>query len=93
VAMGAHRLHPLASNPGSEHRTKSISPVPYGLMDDLDPPLVQQVLDVSQRQREAEAEHHRQADDQRACLEVAEGGAWALRKVSGASWLPQEMFL
>jgi hypothetical protein len=41
-------------------------------MADLDAPPVQEILDVAQRKREAETEHHRQADDLGARLEVAE---------------------
>lgn len=50
-----------------------IPPEPDGLMADLDTTLMQQVLDVPQRPRQTNVEHHRQADDLGACLEVAEG--------------------
>ena len=48
---------------------------PLGVLADLDPSLVQQILGVAQRQREADAEHHRQADDLWACLDATEGRA------------------
>jgi hypothetical protein len=38
--------------------------------------LVQQVLDVSQREREPDVEHHRQPDDRGARLEVPERRAF-----------------
>ncbi len=37
--------------------------------------LVLEILDIAQRQRIADAEHHRQADDFGARSEVPEGGA------------------
>ena len=39
-------------------------------MRDVDAALVQQVLDVSKRQRVADIHHHREADDLRRGLEV-----------------------
>ena len=45
-------------------------------MADLDTALMQQLLDVAKRQRETNVEHHCQADDLWARLEVAEGGAF-----------------
>jgi hypothetical protein len=40
---------------------------------------VEQVFGVAKRKREADVEHHRQADDLRARLEVPEGGAFGDR--------------
>jgi hypothetical protein len=45
-------------------------------MADLDAAFVQKILDISEREREPDVEHHRQADDLRAGLEVPEGGAF-----------------
>ena len=45
-------------------------------MADLDAPLVQEILDIAQRQREADVEHHRQTDDLGAGLEVAKRRAF-----------------
>jgi DNA invertase Pin-like site-specific DNA recombinase len=42
-------------------------------MADLDAPLVQQVLDIPQRERVADIKHHGQADDLGAGLKVSEG--------------------
>ena len=39
-------------------------------MTDVDAALVQQILDVSQRDRETNVQHHRQADDLLARLEI-----------------------
>lgn len=38
----------------------------------LDTALTEQVLEIPKRDRKADAQHHRQADDHRTCLEVAE---------------------
>ena len=45
-------------------------------MTDVDAALVQQILDIAERQREPDVHHYRQADDLRARLEIAEGGAF-----------------
>lgn len=55
----------------------------YRLMADVDAALVQQILDVSEREWKANLHHHRQADDLRAGLEVAKwrsfGHRWTVR--------------
>lgn len=73
----AHPLDPLAPDMGSKHLTEPVPPEPHGLMADLDAAFMQQIFDVSKRQREPDGEHHRQADDLRACLEITK------RAVSG----------
>lgn len=45
-----------------------------GFMADVDVSLLQQVLDIAQRQREPDIQHHRQADNLGSGLEVIEGG-------------------
>ncbi len=45
-------------------------------MAHVDAALVQQILDVPKGEREPDVEHHRQADDLRARLEVAEWAAF-----------------
>jgi hypothetical protein len=42
---------------------------------DLDASLMHETLDIPQRQRETDVEHHRQSDDLGAALEVPEGVA------------------
>jgi hypothetical protein len=49
VAMGTHRLEPLAADLAGEHRAEPVPPVAHRLVADLDAPLVQQVLDVAKR--------------------------------------------
>ena len=46
-----------------KHRTKPIPPEPHRLMADIDPSFMKQVLDLPQRQGEADIHHHRQADN------------------------------
>lgn len=45
-------------------------------MADLDPAFVQQVLNIPQRKRETDIQHHGQTDNLWACLEVAKGAAF-----------------
>jgi hypothetical protein len=67
-----------ASGFGSRRRTsgRTYSTQPSCLEADLDAKLVQQVLDVPQRERKPDLQHHRQAEVLGARLEVAEGGAF-----------------
>src|SRR6056297_471711 len=70
---------------GGEHRPKPVPPEPNRLVTDLDTTLVQQILDVSERQREADVHHDRQADDLGRRLEVLEGVAFGhLGTLAGA---------
>lgn len=73
----------LAPDSGGEHRPKPVRPELRRLVADLDAALVQQVHDVSQRQRVADIKHHRQADDLGACLEVPEGAGFGHREKPG----------
>ncbi len=47
---------------GREHRTEPVPPVPNRLVADIEAPLEQESLDLSQRQRIADIHHHREAD-------------------------------
>ncbi len=60
-------------------------PEPHRLVADVDAALVQQVFDVAERQREPDVHHHRQADNLRARLEVAERGTFCHRGRVGRS--------
>ncbi len=46
-------------------------------MTHVDASLVQQVLNTPKRERETDVQHHRQADDLGAGLEVLEGGRFS----------------
>jgi len=74
------RLHALdAALPdlGGKHRTEPMPPKSDRLVADVDATLVQQILDIAERERKANVQHHRQADDLLARLEVFEGAALA----------------
>ena len=46
-----------------EQWTEPVPPEPHRLVADLDAALVQQILDVAQRERILDIQHHGQADD------------------------------
>ena len=58
-----------------EHRAEPIPPKTDGFVADIDAALVQQVLDIPQRQRKSDIQHHRQADDLWAGFKIAEWAA------------------
>jgi hypothetical protein len=72
----AHALDAPFADRGGEHRAETVPPEPHGFVADVDPALVQQVIDVAERQREADIQHHGQSDDLGRRLEIAEGGAF-----------------
>lgn len=71
-----HTFDPPFPDLGCEHWPEPVPPEPYGFVADIDAALVQKILDISERLREPDIEHHGKADDLRAGLEVAEGGAF-----------------
>lgn len=71
-----HRLHPPAPDLGAKHPAKSDRSYPIKLVTNLDPTLIQKVLEDSKRQREPDAVNHRQADGLGAGLEVPERGTF-----------------
>jgi hypothetical protein len=76
VRISPHSIDPVFTDFCREHRAKSVPPVPHRFVADLDPSLVQQVFDVSERKREPNVEHRRQANDLRARLEIAKWGTF-----------------
>src|SRR5665811_2011434 len=56
-----------------EHRSEPVPPEPNRLVADIDPPLVEQILDLPQRKRIADVHHHREADHLGRRVEIAEG--------------------
>ena len=74
--MSAKVLNPLSSDLGGEHRAEPVPPKPHRLVANIYTALVQQILDVPQRQREPDVHHYRQADDLGGRLEVAKRGAF-----------------
>jgi hypothetical protein len=75
-----HALDAAFPDLWSKHGPEPVPPEPHRLVADIDVALVQQILDVAERQREPDEHHYRQADDFRARLEVVE------RAGSGHSW-------
>ena len=68
-----------------EHRAEPMPPKSNSFVADIDAALVQQILDIPERQREPHIEHHCQADDLRARFEVLEKGAFGhARTLPGA---------
>jgi hypothetical protein len=58
---------------GRKHRAEPVPPVPNRLVADIDAPLEQNILDLSQRQRIADIHRHREADDLGRTVEISEG--------------------
>ena len=61
----AHRLNPLPADLAGEHRAEPVPPKPHRLAADVDTAFVQQIPDVSKRQRKPDVLRHRKADDLR----------------------------
>ena len=69
---GPNRLDSAPADFCRENCPEAVPPEPHRLMGDVDPALVEQVLDVPQRQRVADIHHHREADYLGARLEIPE---------------------
>jgi hypothetical protein len=67
-----HARDAASADFGREDRPEPVPPELHALVADLDAALVQHVLDVPQGKREPDVEHHREADDLGARLEVPE---------------------
>lgn len=86
-------LDPQLPDLGGEHGAEPVSSKPDRLVADLDAALVQQVVDVPQRERERDIQHHGQADDLRARLEILEwAGFGHSGRLPGAPAQPQGRF-
>ena len=72
------------SDLAGEHRTEPVPPEPYCLVADIDAPLEQEILDLSQRKRIADVHHHREADYLGRAVEITEG-ILHLRRLRSAS--------
>ncbi len=73
---GAHRTDAIPPDLGGEHRAGPVPPISHSLVVDLDAALVQEILDVTQRERKADVEHRRQTDDLWARFENTKGGTF-----------------
>lgn len=70
----AHRDGPASLYLSSKYLTETVPSVAHRLMRDIDAPLVEEILDVLQRERIANIQHHGQADDFRGGFELSEEG-------------------
>ncbi len=75
VEPGAPLVPGCCRTNANSSRAEPVPPEPHRLVADDDAPFVQEILDVSKRQREAHIHHHRAADDLGRRLEIAERGA------------------
>ena len=71
--MGSHRLYALGTDIGGKLWAEPVPSVPHRPVADFDPARVRSVFDISKRQREPDVEHHWQANDLGARLEIAKG--------------------
>lgn len=63
---------PFADHPCKEG-AKPIAPQPDVFMTDIDAALIEQIFDVTQRQRETNVHRHRKLNDISRCLELTKG--------------------
>ena len=72
IREGAQPVDAFPPDLGGEDRAETTSPEPDRFVAHIDPALVQKVLHIPQREREAEVHHHRQADSVWAAREILE---------------------
>ncbi len=72
IRMGTKSLNPFSSDLRGEQWAEPVPPKSDRFVADIDPTLVQKVLDISKRKRKPNVKHHCQADDLRARLEILE---------------------
>src|SRR5665811_556252 len=70
-----------------EHRSEPVTPEPNRLVADIDPPLVEQILDLPQRKRIADVHHHHEADHLGRRVEITEGVLHCRRLRNATHWL------
>ena len=79
IPLPTARLHPYDSallDLVGEQWTEPVPPEANSLVAYIDAPFMKQILDVPQRQREPDAQHHRQTDDLGARFELLKRGAF-----------------
>jgi len=67
------KMNPTLPDLRCKQRTEPVPPEPYRLVADVDAPLEQNILDLSQRQRIADIHHHHEADHLGRAVEITEG--------------------
>ena len=73
VRICTHPIDPISANFRGEHRTKRVPPEPNRFVADVDAALVEQILDIAERQWKPDIHHHRKANDLGADCEVPNG--------------------
>ncbi len=76
MTRATHPADPLSPDIAGTERPKPVPPHPYRLMADVDAAFEQQVLDVAQRQPEANLHHHYKPDHFRRRVKVAKRAIW-----------------
>jgi hypothetical protein len=62
VLETAHPVYPQTLHVSREDWTEPVPPQPHRFMADVDPAFKKEILNVAQRQREANVHHHYEAD-------------------------------
>ncbi len=72
-STGSQTLNPALPDLRGKHRAETAPPKPNRFMADFDAAFVQEILNIAERQREPNVQHHRQANDFRAALKPLKG--------------------
>jgi hypothetical protein len=83
IRVCTHFLVKFGADFSGKNRAKSIPPAPQSFVADVDPALVQQVLDIAERKWKSNVHHDRQADDLGAAMKVLEGVCFRHQKGLG----------
>ena len=73
IWMRTKFLNPSLSDLSSKHRAEPVPTEPHSLMVDVDPPLMQKILNIAKWQWESNIHHHGKTDNFGRGLEVAKG--------------------
>ena len=73
LGPGTHLVGPLSPDFRGEHRAEAVPPEAHRFVAQINPALMEQVLDVSKRERKPNVHHHRQADNFGRRFKVAKG--------------------
>ena len=69
---GPKPIRAFPADLGRKHRAKPLPPEPDRFVTDIDAALVKQLLDIMQRPRKSDLQHHRQTNDLWTAVEVYE---------------------
>ena len=71
----------LATDLGRKDRTKTVPPISHRLMAHIDPAFVKQILNIAERERKTDIQHHRKSDNLGRGFEIAERIGAHVRKL------------